>query len=64
MRKDLKAHRRAGYFYIEMETESVRRKSPAKTWIRRFGAAGFVFFLVKGLLWLIVPAAVAYLSFY
>lgn len=28
-------------------------------WVRRFGVAGFVFFLVKGLLWLIVPVLVA-----
>lgn len=25
-----------------------------KTWIYRFGAAGFLFFLIKGLLWLAV----------
>ncbi len=25
-------------------------------WIRRLGVAGFLFFLVKGLLWLLVPA--------
>jgi hypothetical protein len=29
--------------------------------LRRFGVAGFVFFLAKGLLWLAVPAMV-YLS--
>ncbi|MFN7021108.1 MAG: hypothetical protein ACK4WH_07255 [Phycisphaerales bacterium] len=28
-------------------------------WLRRIGAAGFMFFLIKGLLWLTVPAAVA-----
>lgn len=25
-------------------------------WLKRLGAGAFVFFLVKGLLWLIVPA--------
>jgi hypothetical protein len=45
-----------------MEIEPLKRKCPAKTWVKRFGAAGFVFFLVKGLLWLIVPAVIAYLS--
>ena len=25
-------------------------------WIRRLGVAGFLFFLVKGLLWLALPA--------
>ena len=27
-------------------------------WLKRVGAASFLFFLVKGLLWLLVPAAV------
>jgi len=45
-----------------MEQEPRKMKCPAKSWIKRFGAAGFVFFLVKGLLWLILPAAVAYFS--
>lgn len=26
-----------------------------KTWIKRLGAASFCFFLVKGLLWLLIP---------
>jgi len=25
-------------------------------WIRNLGLAGFVFFLVKGLMWLVIPA--------
>ncbi|HXT61617.1 MAG TPA: hypothetical protein VN696_01140 [Pyrinomonadaceae bacterium] len=33
-----------------------------KTWIRRLGFWGFMFFLAKGLLWLIVPAVVAFLA--
>jgi hypothetical protein len=39
-----------------------KRKFPASQWIKRFGFAGFMFFLIKGLLWLIVPALVAYLA--
>lgn len=30
-----------------------------KEWIRKLGVAGFLFFLVKGLAWLIVPALIA-----
>lgn len=30
--------------------------SGAAAWIKRFGVGGFLFFLIKGLLWLIVPA--------
>jgi len=32
------------------------------TWLRRAGVAGFVFFLVKGLLWLALPAFLAALQ--
>lgn len=32
------------------------------TWIKRLGFAGFMFFLVKGLLWLLVPALIAFLA--
>jgi len=34
----------------------------AGTWIKRLGFWGFLFFLVKGLLWLIVPALAVYLA--
>jgi hypothetical protein len=30
--------------------------------IRRFGALGFLFFFVKGLLWLAVPAVAAWMA--
>jgi hypothetical protein len=33
-----------------------------KMWIKRLGFWGFMFFLMKGLLWLIVPAVVAFLA--
>jgi hypothetical protein len=31
-------------------------------WVKRLGVAGFMFFLVKGLLWLIVPGLIAYFT--
>jgi len=31
-------------------------------WIKRLGFWGFLFFLVKGLLWLLVPALAVYLA--
>ena len=34
----------------------------AASWIKRLGFLGFLFFLVKGLLWLIVPALAIYLA--
>jgi len=33
----------------------------SKRWIKRLGFLGFMFFLVKGLLWLAIPALVAML---
>jgi hypothetical protein len=33
-----------------------------KSWIKRLGFWGVVFFLVKGLLWLIIPAVIAYFA--
>ena len=31
-------------------------------WLRRLGAGAFLFFFIKGLLWLIVPAVIALVS--
>ena len=33
--------------------------APPPAWLKRIGAGGFVFFLIKGLLWLLVPAFLA-----
>lgn len=30
-------------------------RSPLVAWVKRLGVAGFVFFLVKGILWLVLP---------
>ncbi|HKQ50190.1 MAG TPA: hypothetical protein VJZ71_19095 [Phycisphaerae bacterium] len=43
----------------ECGREQCRASCRVVRWVRRFGVAGFLFFLVKGLLWLIVPALVA-----
>jgi hypothetical protein len=34
-------------------------RCPVPKWWRRLGAAAFLFFMIKGLLWLAVPALVA-----
>ena len=36
--------------------------APAR-WVQRLGVAGFLFFLIKGLLWLAVPALLTYLGY-
>jgi hypothetical protein len=58
----LKIRREINILLIGMQENPAKRRCPARTWVKRFGAAGFVFFLVKGLLWLIIPAVVAYFS--
>jgi hypothetical protein len=46
----------------EKQKEERSEGSGLSTWIKRFGFVGFMFFLIKGLLWLIVPAAIAYFA--
>ena len=36
------------------------RSQRLPNWIKRLGWIGFLFFLIKGLLWLIVPALLIY----
>lgn len=45
-----------------MNEPAAKQKFSAAQLIKRFGVAGFLFFLIKGLLWLIVPALIAYFS--
>ncbi|MEJ2360064.1 MAG: hypothetical protein P8Z75_01355 [Gammaproteobacteria bacterium] len=40
-----------------------KRFSLSCPWLKRLGIAGFIFFLVKGLLWLLVPGLLAYFGF-
>jgi hypothetical protein len=51
-----------GYRLAMQKQGTEERSSSAVKWTKRVGAAAFLFFLVKGLLWLIVPAIVAYLA--
>jgi hypothetical protein len=38
--------------------------APTKArWLQRLGVAGFAFFLIKGLLWLLIPALLAYMGY-
>jgi hypothetical protein len=37
-------------------------RANTRNWIKRLGFWGFLFFLVKGLLWLSIPALVAFLA--
>lgn len=46
----------------DKKSEVKGERSGLSKWIKRFGFVGFMFFLIKGLLWLIVPAAIAYFA--
>lgn len=57
---------RKGYFHIRsvhlrtfLGHNRAYLNMKVATWIKRFGFWGFMFFLVKGLLWLIVPGLIA-----
>jgi hypothetical protein len=43
-----------------MREREEHQDSSAARWSKRVGVGAFLFFLVKGLLWLIVPAIIAY----
>lgn len=50
-------------FMVEEKTKEISKEKNAKTkWLKRFGVLGFLFFLIKGLLWLIVPAVIYYFA--
>ncbi len=41
-------------------TQPTLRGSRAVAWVKRLGVAGFMFFFIKGLLWLVIPAVIAW----
>jgi hypothetical protein len=43
--------------------EFIVHRCPLPVWLRRLGLAGFLFFLIKGILWLTVPGILLYLGF-
>lgn len=46
-----------------MNEGSNKRKNPAAKWVKRFGVAGFLFFFIKGLIWLALIFAATYLGY-
>jgi hypothetical protein len=48
---------------IEVSAPSGSAGRWGPSWLQRLGLAGFLFFLIKGLLWLVVPALIAYLGY-
>jgi hypothetical protein len=44
------------------QVETAPEQSKLKKWFLRLGFWGFLFFLIKGLLWLTIPALIAILA--
>jgi hypothetical protein len=52
-----------GYFLKMSDgSKNPRQRICPLKWIKRLGVAGFLFFLIKGLLWLVLPGLIAYFS--
>jgi len=51
-------------YFLKMAgmTGKTEEQKGALKWVKRLGVAGFMFFLIKGLLWLLVPGLIAYFS--
>jgi len=45
---------------VTEKKKATPEKGTFKRWLKRFGIAGFLFFLIKGLLWLLVPFLIGY----
>lgn len=46
---------------ITQETE--KNVNPFNKWLKRFGVAGFLFFFIKGLIWLALLIAATYFGY-
>ena len=50
-------------FIKRMQQEPQKTKNPAAKWIKRFGVAGFMFFFIKGLIWLALIIGATYFGY-
>jgi hypothetical protein len=46
-----------------MPEEQNKKEKPATKWLKRLGLAGFMFFLIKGLIWLALIIAATYFGY-
>lgn len=42
----------------QQELQEAQKENCWRRWLKRFGIAGFLFFLIKGLLWLVAGGAI------
>jgi hypothetical protein len=46
-----------------MMPETKKNPSPLSKWLKRFGVVGFLFFFIKGLIWLALIFAATYFGY-
>jgi hypothetical protein len=46
-----------------MQEQTQTGKNPAAKWLKRFGVAGFMFFFIKGLIWLALIVGATYFGY-
>jgi hypothetical protein len=46
-----------------MSEEQNKKENPAIKWLKRLGLAGFMFFFIKGLIWLALFIVAAYFGY-
>ena len=49
--------------YFKIMNEEKPKEKTAARWLKRFGVAGFLFFLIKGLIWLALFIGAAYFGY-
>ena len=47
---------------MQLHNESLASHERMRSWMKRAGMAGFVFFLAKGMLWLIVSGVLVWMG--
>ena len=49
--------------YFKSMNEETQKEKTAVRWIKRFGVAGFLFFFIKGLVWLALLVGATYFGY-
>jgi len=48
---------------MQLHNDTIDSRERMRQWMKRAGMAGFVFFLAKGLLWLIVSGVLVWMGY-
>jgi len=47
---------------MQLDTQALEHRERMPVWLKKAGMAGFVFFLAKGLLWLVVSGVLVWMG--